>query len=246
MLDEKNGGFAPLVFEKDILIRSEQVDMTRRLRISEMFMLLEKASIAHTEELGCTRHKTLDRGLLWIITRQSLEVSEWPEYDENITVRSWQGDMMHVFFPRFYEVLKDGKTIARGEALWMLIDEKTREMIMPEEYGISIPGAPGAGDMMIPPVRMPEGGALLEKELTAEFSRIDINGHMNNARYFDLIDDETEPQRLAGVRPKKITANYVNELKLGERFIFRAFEKDDVRYYEGASDKIKFRISMEF
>ena len=238
-----------LTFEKDILIRSEQVDMTRRLRISEMFMLLEKASIAHTEELGCTRHKTLDRGLLWIITRQTLEVTEWPEYDEHITVRSWPGDMMHVFFPRFYEVLRDGRTIARGEALWMLIDEKTREMVMPEEYDISIPGAPGADDMMIPAVRMPKEAALSEKELMAEFSRIDINGHMNNARYFDLIDDETDVTKLTGPRPRRILANYVNELTLGERFTFRTFaagSDGSDRVYEGASDKVKFRISMEY
>ena len=90
-----------LVYEKKVLIRSEQVDMTRRLRMSELFRLLEEASIAHTEELGCTRDKTLDRGLLWIITRQLVEIDEMPAYDEEITVRSWQGEMQHVFFPRF-------------------------------------------------------------------------------------------------------------------------------------------------
>ena len=110
-----------LTYEKKILIRSEQVDMTRRLRMSELFRIMEEASIAHTEELGCTRDRTLDRGLLWIITRQQAEIEELPAYDEEITVRSWQGDMMHVFFPRFYEIERAGKVIVRGQALWMLI-----------------------------------------------------------------------------------------------------------------------------
>ena len=78
-----------LTYEKKILIRSEQVDMTRKLRMSELFRLMEEASIAHTEELGCTRDRTLDRGLLWIITRQQAEIEELPAYDEEITVRSW-------------------------------------------------------------------------------------------------------------------------------------------------------------
>lgn len=51
-----------LTYEKKILIRSEQVDMTRKLRMSELFRLMEEASIAHTEELGCTRDRTLEIG----------------------------------------------------------------------------------------------------------------------------------------------------------------------------------------
>ena len=144
-----------LTYEKKILIRSEQVDMTRRLRMSELFRIMEEASIAHTEELGCTRDRTLDRGLLWIITRQQAEIEELPAYDEEITVRSWQGDMMHVFFPRFYEIERAGRVIVRGQALWMLIDEESRQMVMPEDYDIFIPGRPGSDDMMLAPVVIP-------------------------------------------------------------------------------------------
>ena len=80
-----------LTYEKRIRIRSEQVDMTRKLRISELFRIMEEASIAHTEALGCTKDKTLDRGLLWVIARQSAEIEELPAYDDEIVIRSWQG-----------------------------------------------------------------------------------------------------------------------------------------------------------
>lgn len=203
--------------------------MTRKLRMSELFRLMEEASIAHTEELGCTREKTLDRGLLWIITRQQAEIEEMPAYDEEIIVRSWQGDMMHVFFPRFYEIEREGRVIVRGQALWMLLDEETREMIMPEDYDIYIPGRPGSEDMMLAPIVIPgslreekaeicglsessagaengdsdkvsdgaeigdsdekKTGLIYDKGLVTRFSQVDINGHMNNTRYFDILDD---------------------------------------------------------
>ena len=167
--------------------------MTRKLRMSELFRLMEEASIAHTEKLGCTRDRTLDRGLLWIITRQQAEIEELPAYDEEITVRSWQGDMMHVFFPRFYEIERAGRVIVRGQALWMLIDEESRQMIMPEDYDIFIPGRPGSDDMMLAPVVIPEelkeADPAIRQELVTRFSQVDINGHMNNTRYFDIIDD---------------------------------------------------------
>ena len=237
----------PLIYEKNILIRSEQVDMTRRLRMSELFKLLEEASIAHTEELGCTRDKTLDRGLLWIITSQLVEIEELPAYDEEIIVRSWQGDMQHVFFPRFYEIERDGKVLVRGQALWMLIEEETRSMVMPEDYGISIPGRPGADDMMLPAISLPKDAEVSESvPLVTRFSQVDINGHMNNTRYFDTIDDALwgggDPVRVPGT----VLANYLSELRLGDTFTLDRYEDGDTLYFEGAGEKPYFRVKIVY
>lgn len=261
-----------LTYERKILIRSEQVDMTRYLRMSDLFRLLEEASIAHTEELGCTKDKTLDRGLLWVITRQLVEIGEMPYYDKEITVRSWQGDMQHVFFPRFYEIEMDGRVIIRGQALWMLIEEESRSMIMPEDYGISLPGRPGSDDMILPAIVIP-------KELTdaadtdessvsmiTRFSQVDINGHMNNTRYFDMIDDMMHgSDDAAGISgkpalaashavPKTVLANYFSELRLGDGFTMKRYADEktpgassNTMYFEGiAGTKPYFRIKYEY
>ena len=246
------------LYEKKILIRSEQVDMTRKLRMSELFRIMEEASIAHTEELGCTREKTLDRGLLWIITRQEADIDEMPCYDEEITVRSWQGDMMHVFFPRFYEIEKAGRVIIRGRALWMLLDEESREMIMPEDYDIFIPGRPGSEDMMLPPVVMPKSAeSIYEKELVTRFSQVDINGHMNNTRYFDILDDALFEIASAGAdgnmpydpeTPHFVRANYLSELRAGSGFDLRGLrDENGTLFFEGSDgDKVRFRISYGY
>jgi len=266
-----------LTYEKKILIRSEQVDMTRKLRMSELFRLMEEASIAHTEKLGCTRDRTLDRGLLWIITRQQAEIEELPAYDEEITVRSWQGDMMHVFFPRFYEIERAGRVIVRGQALWMLIDEESRQMIMPEDYDIFIPGRPGSDDMMLAPVVIPEelkeADPAIRQELVTRFSQVDINGHMNNTRYFVIIDDasytlhpaDSNDESNSGTGtvktiPRLVRANYLSELRAGDCFTLTGYagrSSDSAAaegtgtgtalYFEGADgDKVKFRIAYEF
>lgn len=222
--------------------------MTRRLRMSDLFRLLEEASIAHTEELGCTRDKTLDRGLLWIITRQLVEIDEMPAYDEEIIVRSWQGDMQHVFFPRFYEIERAGNVLIRGQALWMLMNEADRSMVMPEDYDIFIPGRPDAEDMMLPAIVVPKDIEVSESiPLVTRFSQVDINGHMNNTRYFDIIDDALwgsgDPVRV----PKSVLANYLSELRLGEGFTLNEFRDGDTLYFEGSSEeKPYFRVKITY
>ena len=250
--------------------------MTRRLRMSDLFRLLEEASIAHTEELGCTRDKTLDRGLLWIITRQLVEIDEMPAYDEEIIVRSWQGEMQHVFFPRFYEIERDGMVIIRGQALWMLIEEETRSMAMPEDYDIFIPGRPGSDDMMLPAIAIPKNAEASESmSLVTRFSQVDINGHMNNTRYFDIIDDalhaaarpfsakegtkaadkESFNDAVTEVSvssnnvpktPKIVLANYLSELRLGDEFILKKYNNSDTLYFEGIAEKPYFRVKIKY
>ena len=39
-------------YREEILLRSKDVDMFRHLRTSELFRLLQEASIRHTEQLG--------------------------------------------------------------------------------------------------------------------------------------------------------------------------------------------------
>ena len=237
-----------LIYEKKVLIRSEQVDMTRHLRMSELFRLLEEASIAHTEQLGCTRDKTLDRGLLWIITRQTVEIDELPAYDDEIIVRSWQGEMQHVFFPRFYEIERAGEILVKGQALWMLMKEEDRSMVMPEDYDIFIPGRPDAGDMVLPAIVIPKDLAAVESvPLVTRFSQVDINGHMNNTRYFDMIDDILHAGTTSSNnRPKTVLANYLSELRLGDEFTLDRYDDSGTLYFEGVGEKPHFRIRYEY
>ena len=242
-----------LTYEKKLVIRSEQVDMTRHLRMAELFRLLMEVSIAHTEDLGCTRAETLDKGLLWIITRQLVEIDEMPEYDDEITLRGWQGDMLHVFFPRFYEIEKKGRVVVRAQALWALIDQETREIIMPEDYGIELPGRPGSDDMFLTAIVIPEsaGEPVSCTETVTRFSQMDINGHMNNASYFDMIDDAVwadVSSRAAAVMPvpKTVYINYVNEIKAGVHLTLKEYKDAGTTYFEGTGDKQFFRARYEY
>ena len=62
------------IYRKEYTLLSSDVDAQRRLRLSTLFTMLQEASIAHTTELGMGREKTLDQGLLWIVTLQQASI----------------------------------------------------------------------------------------------------------------------------------------------------------------------------
>ncbi len=233
------------VYTTQLRLRNKDVNLHRKLRTSVLFELMQEASIRHTEELGMGREMTLDRGLLWMVTLQRAEISRMPEYDECITLESWPGETMHLLFPRYYRVLDEkGETLLSASALWALVDQEARRMIFPDRYGITIPGAVTGHEIALPsPPRKAEGGAVTD--FTVPFSYVDLNGHMNNTRYFDLAEDLI-PAAAEGRRLREISVEYAVEAKLGETLRVTAERADSLYRVSGETEKKIFRMELKY
>ncbi len=231
------------VYETSFRLLSSDVDAERRLRLSRLFTFLQEASIAHTTLLGMGREKTLDKGLLWIVTLQQVKIDRLPVYDEDVRLLSWPGDTMHLYFPRYYR-MEDarGRSLLTGSALWALMDQKSRKMVFPEDHGIRIDGEEGTEPLFLPAApKPPQTG---EKEtFTVPYSYVDLNGHMNNTRYLDLCEDRM-PADLRALPIREIRAEYSGEAKLGERVDLTCVRQGDTFLLGGDRERKLFRLNL--
>ena len=233
------------VYREEILLRSKDVDMFRRLRTSELFRLLQEASIRHTEQLGMGRGKTLDKGILWVLLMQRAEIVRMPEYDERVVLKSWPGKTMHLLFPRYYALeTADGEPLLKASALWSLVDEKTRKVVFPEKYGVVIEGA-ATGEEIAMPGAVTKSECSCERDFTVPYSFVDLNGHMNNTRYFDLAEDSVGAAA-AGKLLRGIAVEYQNEARLGETLRLRWSGEGKSVYLCGETDRPVFRMRLEY
>ena len=233
------------VFQRELRLRSSDVDMHRRLRTSVLFSLMQEAAVAHTEALGMGREKTLDRGALWIVTLQSARILRMPEYDEEVVLRSWPGRTMHLLFPRYCALdTAKGEPLARAGALWSLIDAQTRRLVFPERLGISIDGVT-TGDESPLPAAPRSIACTEERDFTVPYSYVDLNGHMNNTRYFDLAEDIL-PAAAEGRRLLAVETEFAREARFGERLSLR-WGREGGRYYITAgTEKPVFKMSLSY
>ena len=233
------------VFERQLKLRSSDVDMDRRLRTSVLFSMIQEAAIAHTEELGMGREKTLDKGLLWIVTLQFAQVDRMPCYDEEVILRSWPGDTMHLLFPRYFALdSASGEKLLRCSALWSLLDSRTRGIVFPEKHGIVIRGEKTGDEIALPsaPRSLPFSG---EKSFTVPYSFVDLNGHMNNTRYFDLAEDCIHDQ-VRGKELKSIKTEFAKEVLLGDELTLSFGREEDRFFICGSKDRPCFKIGLEY
>lgn len=233
------------VYQKTVRLRNADVDMHRRLRTSTLLTMLQEAAIAHVESIGMGREKTLDRGLLWIITLQRLSVRRMPVYDETFTISCWAGRTMHVLFPRYYRLTgENGELLVEGSAYWALIDQANHELQFPDAWGITIPGTVTGLESPLP--RAPRALALTENaEFTVPYSYIDLNHHMNNVHYLDLAEDVL-PADIHELPLKSMEIEYGGEARLGDCIHLHWGRLGNSFFLTGEGEKRMFRVRLEY
>lgn len=223
--------------EQEIKILSSDVNAFQQLRTSVLFRFIQEISIAHTEELGYRRDKTLDKGALWVISRMSVTLNRPIKYDEHIVLESWPGDMMHFIFPRYYRIrsAEDGAVLMDGAGLWNLIDRDSRSIIMPREFGVIIDGDDREDQAPMPQaVHLPE--FTTDTPHDVRFTDIDLNGHVNNTRYFDWFDDRFPPEFHKNHYWETFEINYTREIRSDSTVVIRGGEEDGYQYAAGLAD----------
>lgn len=236
-----------LVYSTHRKLLADDVTMYRDLRPSVLMRWLQEASIAHTEALGAGRAKTLDKGALWVVCRVRLEVEKLPCYDDEITLSSWAGNTMRVLFPRYYQMSDaNGNSIVKASAVWLLMDAKKRKMVFPENYDVVVPGIRTGRE-----IPLSFGVSLGEQEKTKRFkvaySQVDINGHMNNAKYLDCMEDVLGKDFLASHALKTLEVEFKSEIKYGASVRLEyTLDKDDLTMIGYVRKRPCFELKASF
>ncbi len=233
------------IYSNTVTLKNKDVDLHQRLKTSKLFELLQEASIAHTEALGMGRNRTLDRGLLWVVLQQKVLIHHMPHYDDTITVVTWPGETLHVLFPRYYQILDEkGTLLVEASMIWMLVDQKTRKMIFPDRWDIIIPGVKTGREMEMPVhMSFPKGEETFS--FTVPYSYCDLNGHMNNTHYYDLVEDHI-PQAAEGRTIREIEADYGTEILYGGKIDISLKIHKDMIEASGDKEKNRFRIRIRY
>ena len=204
------------VYRTEQLLSSKDVNMFRRLRSSVLFELMQDIAEQQNELLGLGRAAAQELGLFWVLVRQRAEISRMPERGERITLETWPGRTRHMLFPRYYRMLDASEAVLLSAAsVWTLVDRESRKMVSPEKYSLSIPCEVTGNEIALPrPMKFIRDGA--NGAFTVPFSYIDMNGHMNNARYLDLAEDGSAFAG-SGKPLNEITVEYSAEAHVGDK-----------------------------
>lgn len=214
-------------WQQTLTVEISDCDATGRWKPSAMLIRMQEAAECHAAELGFPRQRLLEAGMCWVIYRQRMTLRRVPEFGEALRLCTWPAPVEGVLFPRHYRFeTPAGAPLAEATSSWVLIDIHTRRPLRPTALPGSIPTDPEAERPLPGMLRLPADVQALETR-RVRWSELDVNGHMNNARYADWLCDALDARRL---RTRGLSAwqiNYVSEALTDEEIALTAADLGD-------------------
>ena len=209
------------MYAKKLLIGSNDVDQFLELKLSSFFKMMQDIATEHAEELDIGKGQTIDKGLYWVITRFSIDIINMPKYLENVTLKTYPGDNMRFVFPRYF-LLEDenGHPLIKVSSVWMVLRKDNHQPCLNPFDGRIFPEEHLPDELPLPSKCSGEASSLVETR-KVRYSDIDLNGHLNNTRYIELIQNLHDSDYYKDRIFDEITVNYFSEIK----------EKEDVSLY---------------
>ncbi len=219
--------------KENIKIESTMVDSSRHLKLPAFFSLIQDIATADAENVGLGKNKTMDKGLLWVFTRVYVEFYDTPSYMDECELSTYPGKRKMFFFPRYVELHDSkGNPLAKCSTIWVLIDEKTRRAILKPE--IDVDADQTKGDELPLPEKTNERPSSFVYSRIVRYSDVDLNGHLNNVRYIEMIVDLLSSEEHREKRLASFLINYLKEVKEGEEV--ELYANEDRTYVKGVVD----------
>ena len=204
------------VFTQTYEIKDNMVDCFGTLRPSQILFLAQDMGGRHCKELALSYEEMAAKGLFWAVSRHRVQITRLPRSGEILRVETWPMPPTAAAFPRSVVAYdENGKECFRAITLWVIMTLDTRRMIAPSKSGILVPGTLRGLELSNPKGLVPRDmGSASPRKVC--FTDIDRNGHMNNTRYMDWVDDLLPSDFHREHRLKELLVCYLSESREGQ------------------------------
>ena len=200
----------------DYTVTDAHVDCFGRLKPSMLLFFCQDVAGHHCLQLGADYDTLAEKNLFWAIVRQKVQITRLPMSGETIRVETWPMPTTRTCFPRSTVAYDSGgRELFRSIGLWVLMDRSSRAMVLPGKSDVTVQGLLTGTELMSP-------GPLARKDFSNIHTRrvgycdLDRNGHMNNTRYLEWMDDLLNSSFHADHTPREFTVCYHNEAREGD------------------------------
>ncbi len=207
---------------EDYRIRASECDEHGFAHTHILFSICQEVSNGGADKAGLSAAKMRELGATWVLSRVSLELKQSPRWRDKVRVYTWQSDMDRISFMRDYYMFDEsGEPFGTARASWNIISLAEHKLlgpttIFPDRKNPHLVDLSAFTDSAL---RLRANYAdFADAEpfpVTAGYSAIDRNGHVNNTRYVAMSIDAAQ-RLLPGHALARYDINFVTEMLKGD------------------------------
>ena len=172
-------------------VMSQDVDPNRNAKPSVITRFFQETGNHHMRDRGPTYYELFDEGKSYILVRYSCEVLEPLKAYDKVRVDTWTTDGKGATFIRSFKAFVEDREVARAYSEWAVVDINSGRLLKVSEVDTSGFERGEALELSIPNKFHIDKNIELEScgQRHVRYSDCDINHHMNNTHYPDILMD---------------------------------------------------------
>ena len=247
--------------ESDLILRLEykipsyDVSLNGQTKFYTLCNILLDSAAVHANKFSFGYHDMKRENVYWVLSRFHVIMFTYPRMDSLVRVETWPKGMNKLFFMRDYSMFsRDNRLLASATTAWLILDGNTgRPKKMEKNNHLhnfhiddyhAVEPVPGK----LPGIPYPDR----KMSLTARYSDLDINKHVNAVKYIEWVQDCYSQELYEKQNVKEFQINYQSETRFGEAVqigILKAKEGAGSDLLEGirtGDGNVAFRARIQF
>jgi acyl-ACP thioesterase len=169
-------------FTQSRRVRLGDVNAANRLRLDAIACYLQDVAGDDVRDIGAEG--------AWVLRRTALAITRFPRYGEKVELTTFCSGTGSRWAERRTTLVVDGEPVVDAVAVWVYVDRAGRPARLGDwffdHYGEAAGGRRVSGRLRLPP---PADG-LVSRPWPVRATDFDLLGHMNNAAYWEAVEDE--------------------------------------------------------
>lgn len=210
------------------------VDFNGRLTMGVLGNHLLNCAGFHASDRGFGIASLNEDNYTWVLSRLAIELDEMPYQYEDFKIQTWVENVYRLFTDRNFAIIdKDGKKIGYARSVWAMISLNTRKPadLLALHGGSIVDYVCDEPCPIEKPSRIKVTTETPDTTLTAKYSDIDINGHVNSIRYIEHILDLFPIELYKTKHIRRFEMAYVAESYYGDELSFYKEEVSGNEYH---------------
>ncbi|MCI8458049.1 MAG: hypothetical protein HFE46_00040 [Clostridia bacterium] len=226
-----------------IVTAVDEFDFAERIKPSAVMEYFQDLATVHALEIGIGYEEMKSQNLCWVLNRLSAEIDRMPTLGEEITITTLPHKPGLVDAIRDYYITdQNGNSLIRGTSRWCVLD------IVSKGVRRCAPLFHYDDTQYIPDAAVSNGNPQLsdissmgkiEKTVTGQvhITDLDRNGHMNNARYADIVVNCCDFKYYATHTIRAFDFNFLSEMKINDTYTVHMHTDGNASYFQAMGDR---------
>ena len=231
-----------------------ETDAAGRLKPFAFFNLVQEWANLDAINLGFGYEQLIEKESIWVLSRLKAVFLRPPTWREEITASTWHKGTDGVFSYRDFLICNadESEVLIRATSSWLIIHTDTRRIQRPRDFFPStqeqLSAVQHALEEPCQKIPVPKKGLILAETRKVRYSDMDMNLHMNSAKYIEWAMDCASHNHPV---PQVVTSFQINfnaEALFDQTLQLLKAETDEKsRYVEGRhEDKSIFQALITF